>query len=292
MQLWGQPFPYTSSDSQYAAQNANEVRTYEDLAMTYELIDQPYLRRQLRLPDDTGLAVAEAKVSGEGYKNGFRDGDIILQVADKPVRTQYDFVIKLSNDRGDRQDVKIRRDGEPLQLQVVLTKTPETDDHYLIGVTVEELSDLVKAQLKIENGVSITAVAKDSAAEVAGLQVNDVIVALNGSDINSLNDLKQIVQQAKDQPIDVKLIRSGKQRTLKVTPKKMDNEAVVVPGQNLPLMMRIPVTSRFMVHPRFDFKLEPATPPTSSEEASADGKILKKLDELEAKIDRLAESLK
>ena len=81
---------------------------------------EDYLRRQLRIEDDEGIILTAADESGQGFKNGFRDGDIVLQVDGKPVKTQYELVIALSQDRGNERKARLLREGKQLDLSVVL----------------------------------------------------------------------------------------------------------------------------------------------------------------------------
>jgi hypothetical protein len=294
--LW-QPFPYTSADGQYAAQREEEVKTYDELQMNFQYMEQPFWRKQLKLADGEGLIVLEARPEGEGFRQGFRDGDIIVTVDQEPIDTQYDFVIAVTDHRGNPQDVTIRRDGEPLNLVVKLTETPDGDVRYVLGISVEPISELLQAQLKTSAGVAITGIQPDSAASAAGLQVHDVIVAMNGTEILTLDNLKQVVQEAKSQPIDVALIRKGKRISIEVTPKKDEHRVAVTADVKLvhtvPHFARVPLLTHTPTNAYGEWRLAPAVEAAdvAVEPTSESATILEKLTQLEAKIDRLAESI-
>lgn len=287
------PFRFSSADGHYAAQNAEEIKAYQDLKMTFRFIEEPFLRKQLRLPDDEGLIVLEAHPEGEGYQNGFRDGDIVLKVDEKPVDTQYDFVIELANDRGEPHAALLRRDGEPLQLKVVLS-TPDasSDERYQIGIAIEELSDLTRSQLGIEGGVGVGSVNEDSPAAQAGLAAHDVIVRINGTTVNNSEELRQAVAQSGGQPIELNVLRKGEQIAVLVQPQKIDVE---VEGVNLNLDIR-PVEGLSLESVAPDYvrvrglaSLGQAHVADPNAEAHSAASVMSKLSELESKIDRLIE---
>jgi len=61
-----------------------------------------------------------------------------------------------------------------------------------------------------------------SAAEQAGLQPGDVVLAIDGSAIESFNDLQRIVSVNADSPLKVQIERAGQQLTLTATPRRKE----------------------------------------------------------------------
>lgn len=60
-----------------------------------------------------------------------------------------------------------------------------------LGVTVNSLSDQLKEYFGVKEGVLVTSVTDDSVAAKAGVKAVDVIVSLNGSQIDSPSDLRE-----------------------------------------------------------------------------------------------------
>ncbi|WP_347244408.1 PDZ domain-containing protein [Thermogutta sp.] len=89
-----------------------------------------------------------------------------------------------------------------------------------IGVVVEEVPEALRAHLDLpkEQGLLVTSVAKDSPAEKAGIKLHDILLEASGKPLATPNDLVSVVQEKKDQPIEIKLFRKGKTETVKVTP--------------------------------------------------------------------------
>ncbi len=288
--IWMRGYPFASSDGQYAAQNEAEIKTYETLKMAYEFIERPYLRRQLQLKDDQGLFIVQADAAGAGYQLGFRDGDLVLRVDDTPVDTQYDFVIALTEHLGSEQEVEIHRDGEPQELVVRLELQGEDDKRYLLGVSTEEISELVKTQLGIESGVAVTEVTEGTAAAEVGLTPFDVIVAIDDQPIDSTDDLKNSIQKSGGASIDISLIRNGKKRTIEVAPRLMEERTPLqVRGEDV-VQLFTPVQranlsylNPLLLHHQPLVVEHPEAPSVDKLDA-----ILGKLGELEQKIDRLA----
>jgi regulator of sigma E protease len=69
--------------------------------------------------------------------------------------------------------------------------------------------------------VSVTAT--DSFATAAGFQVNDRVVAINGAPITDIDQLSPLVQQTKDQPIQVEIERNGARQTITAAPTLRDS---------------------------------------------------------------------
>lgn len=64
-----------------------------------------------------------------------------------------------------------------------------------LGVRVVPLSEKMMKNMDIDKGVKITRIFKDSPADKAGLEVDDIILAYNGTDIAIPEDLVDMVEQ-------------------------------------------------------------------------------------------------
>ncbi|MGI9517637.1 MAG: PDZ domain-containing protein [Pirellulaceae bacterium] len=244
-----------SHDGEYLAQSGNELLTYYDLGMTWQFISEDWMRSQLQLPDEQGLIVQTADESGAGYKNGFRAGDIILLIDDESVDTQYDFVIAITGKRGQQCAATIRRKGEPMELAVLLSEIDEseTPSRYIIGVSVDEISDILKAQLGIEQGVAVTSVTEDGPAIKNGMVPNDIITHLNGDPVGSVEQLRDLLQQSGGESIELTLVRSAANLSITLTPQAVPVDPVVAFNAGVDFVQSL--TGRYRVSPQFvEFK--------------------------------------
>jgi Do/DeqQ family serine protease len=101
----------------------------------------------------------------------------------------------------------------------------------LLGIRIGDLTAEIakKENIPVLSGVYISSVTDNSAAEEAGLQSGDVIVAINGKPVNGVSELQE--QVAINRPgdrVDVEYIRSGKRKNVNVVLKNtMGNTDVV-----------------------------------------------------------------
>ena len=69
--------------------------------------------------------------------------------------------------------------------------------------------------LNVENGALINQVVEDSAAEAAGLQAGDVVIAVDGAPIDTAGDLRnRIGLKRVNDDVNLNIIRDGKQKTI------------------------------------------------------------------------------
>lgn len=88
-----------------------------------------------------------------------------------------------------------------------------------LGVKVTELTDEARKDLKAKNGgVLITQVLPNSTAELMHLNINDVITALNGTQVKTVTELKSILESLPiPYDIEISYVRYGKNKKAKGT---------------------------------------------------------------------------
>jgi serine protease Do len=75
-----------------------------------------------------------------------------------------------------------------------------------LGLTVSELTEALKSELKLRGGVRVEAA--DGVGARAGLREGDVIVAVGNVEVNNVRDFEQAIARAdKSKPIVVQLRR-------------------------------------------------------------------------------------
>jgi serine protease DegQ len=90
----------------------------------------------------------------------------------------------------------------------------------ILGVTIATATPEITASLDIDlrEGAIVTSVLPDSAAELAGVEVSDIIIEIDGRPIDSSRELRNTVglmRQGKE--VDLILYRNGEKTTLKTT---------------------------------------------------------------------------
>lgn len=103
-----------------------------------------------------------------------------------------------------------------------------------LGVMIQNITPDLAQGLGLENikGALISQVEKDSAAEKAGLTDGDIVIEFAGKPITSPSDLSRSVASAKPGTEHViKIIREGKEQTVKVTLAEAPNDDVPAVAQ-------------------------------------------------------------
>ncbi len=98
---------------------------------------------------------------------------------------------------------------------------------YWIGIRGRVVDDPVlrtQFQLAEDLGVVIEEVLKDSPAAKAGLRQHDIILRANGEALQGMEDLSRLVADGGDKPIELRVIRLGKEETIVVVPEERPAE--------------------------------------------------------------------
>ncbi|MCL1057645.1 sigma E protease regulator RseP [Shewanella gelidimarina] len=77
---------------------------------------------------------------------------------------------------------------------------------------------------------TLALVSEDGAAGLAGIEVGDILVAVDGERYTEWPQFVNLIQQSANKSIDLTVRRDGEQLTLKVTPKSRENAAGQIEG--------------------------------------------------------------
>ncbi len=176
----------------------------------------PVLRAQLNIPAGQGLLVASLRAGGPSEQAGLKPNDILLSLAEKPLASVEDLTRALKAVGERPAPLKLLRDGKPTVIDVrpiyhvTLGPAQERKMEYYIGVNISPLDEVVRHQLGMSRGagVVVTDVIKGSPAEKAGIQKYDIILGLDGKQIDKPEALAHLVQANRDKPLNVTLMRA------------------------------------------------------------------------------------
>lgn len=157
-------------------------------------------------------------------------GDIINSINGEEILNYENVKAALAeNEIGDQVEIVIAR-GEETQSHSVELKNNNFDRIKYERVEKEYAKPFGKYKMKKEKKadkprlgvmieenegvISITEVIDDSAAAKAGLQSGDVINRVNGTDINSYEDLIKVIKEASE-AMDIEYVRDGKMAMVK-----------------------------------------------------------------------------
>lgn len=102
-----------------------------------------------------------------------------------------------------------------------------------LGVIIQDVSqDIAKGfGLDEARGALIGDVMKDGPAEKGGIERGDIIITFDGTEIEDINTLRNVVAQTEvGKVVDVVVVRGGKEQTLKVTVGEQDAETMAAVG--------------------------------------------------------------
>ncbi len=109
----------------------------------------------------------------------------------------------------------------------------------LRGRGVEDPVLRTQLQLAEDMGVVVEDVVPDSPAEKAGLRKHDIILRSNDDAVDSMAVLQEQVQAGGEKPLELKLLRLGKEMTFTVTPEQRPDDfgqlagtESAIPGQD------------------------------------------------------------
>ncbi|WP_367198102.1 DegQ family serine endoprotease [Amorphus sp. 3PC139-8] len=162
----------------------------------------------LGLDRPRGALVTKVTEDGPADKGGVQVGDLILSIAgraiDDPDGFGYRFV---TQGVGGTTDLTVLRNGRRVDLDIALVSPPETTPRDtreitgyspLTGATVMNLSPAVAEEVGLDfgdAGVVVAAIESGSPAQRIGLRRGDVIVDLNGTDIDSTRTLDGLIDE-------------------------------------------------------------------------------------------------
>lgn len=137
---------------------------------------------------------------------GIQPADRIVSVSGREVDTWERFFIAVSTRAGDEIPIVIERDGQEQTLHVV----PDPQTEFEVG-DIGVLPDLHPQIRMVNSG--------EPAAE-AGLQVNDVILAINGERIRDNSRLVEVINSHPGEPVTLGIRRGGEELDVEVTPRR------------------------------------------------------------------------
>lgn len=139
-----------------------------------------------------GLAINTIEHNSIFYRSGLRDGDVLVSYGGRPIRSEDDFYRVAVYQPDQRVPVVVWRDGHEQTIYVVYEENDSAD----VAVSATSGRNLLGAEFdpQSSDGAVVIRVQKGSPAQRAGLMQNDVVIALNGDQVNSGREAMKIVE--------------------------------------------------------------------------------------------------
>jgi Do/DeqQ family serine protease len=218
---------------------ANMVRVVLQSALTGQKIVRPWLGAELQdvsseiaeslgLSRPQGALVVALENESPLALAGMKRGDLIMALNGRDIETAKEFIYRVAtNPPGAAVRVKYQRDGKDVEVPVILAAAPETTprsetrvegNNPLAGLTVVNISPAVSEEFGIttaKSGVAVVGVGEGPAQQL-GFRKGDVILDINGQEIDSVDTLSAVLAQGADE-WSLAINRNGRQLRLRVS---------------------------------------------------------------------------
>lgn len=170
----------------------------------------PDLAEHFKIKAKEGVLISDIVKGSPAEKTNLHRGDIVLSIDGKKVTTAQKLTnAVLDRDVGDEVTLRINRNGEVKEVNVVLEEKPGRiaevrgtgEAKPYLGMSVQAITPDTIRRYDLdedEKGVVITEIEPGSTAEDAGMRAGDVIKEINRGKISDIADYNEAVSKAKE----------------------------------------------------------------------------------------------
>ncbi|HEX6589728.1 MAG TPA: PDZ domain-containing protein [Longimicrobiales bacterium] len=113
-------------------------------------------------------------------------------------------------------EMDLRDASEEMHAHGLMLRSLELGARALAGASLTELNDDLAEYFDADEGVLVTHVEDGTPAARAGLRGGDVIIEVNGDDVDDLGDVRRAAARAEG-PLDLTVTRRGERRTVRIS---------------------------------------------------------------------------
>jgi serine protease Do len=169
----------------------------------------------LQLREGTPPSVSSVTPDSPAERAGLRVADALTHVENDPITKVVDFDIALIGRKPhDQISIRFRRDARTLETKLILAPKPRPNGERLaremLGVDVQPLGATVARRLGLRSGegLSVIRVMPDGPAARVGIEPADILLAIDGRAVSSLDDLGLVLERFESgQPVRITVLR-------------------------------------------------------------------------------------
>lgn len=180
----------------------------------------PEVREQMELGDADGAFVYHVFEESPADRGGILPGDYVTRVNEVDIRDADHLVLVVGDlAPGTTNSFELIRYGEERSLSVKITvRAPESavqqNRSFWPGIQVYPLTDQVREDENIGQrvrGVVVAEVEPSTPTAISGLQVGDVITAVNGESVRTVLDFYRMLNESTGREIEFDYLREGQE---------------------------------------------------------------------------------
>jgi serine protease Do len=190
--------------------------THARLGVAIQEVNQT-LADSFKLDKPEGALVANVDPDGPAQKAGLQSGDVIRKVNGQAIVSSGDLPAVIGQATpGEKVTLEIWRQGQREELTATLgdagdkaTKVAKADEAVgkgKLGLALRPLQPQEKRAAGVDNGLMIEDAGGPSAR--AGVQAGDVLVAINGTAVKSIDQVREVVAKS-DKSVALLILRDG-----------------------------------------------------------------------------------
>ena len=181
-----------------------------------------------KIPVKEGSIISDVQPNSPADKYGLKRGDVIVSIAGNAVKNSQDVVFSVRNKlAGDKVNFEIYRDGKKRNVEVVLGEIDRGDGEKTgskpvtgpkstansskqMGITAAVIDSELQRQYDLgsREGLVVTNVDRGSLGSRLGLQPGDVILEINRTKMQTLDDWNRVMG-AKNRSLGILMSRGG-----------------------------------------------------------------------------------
>ena len=174
------------------------------LGVVIQEVDQA-LANSFGLDKAIGALVSEVEDASPAAKAGVEPGDVIIKFNGREIARSSELPLLVGDVLpGRKATLEVWRNGKTLSLAVTVGEAPNASGkadpsdpdkgNDRLGLSVRPLSPQEKRQLGTDKGLIVDDVS--GAAESAGIRAGDIVIALNGTPVQSAQQLRSLAAKA------------------------------------------------------------------------------------------------